>query len=106
MKKMIRMIAPLCLFAATALAAESPSTEHGKALFDSADLGTNGKSCATCHPGGARLTEAAGYGDAELTTIINSCISKPLKGKKLADDSVEMKSLVMYIHSLKPADKK
>jgi hypothetical protein len=107
MKKMLCMVAPLCLMiAATALAAEGPSIERGKALFGSSELGTSGKSCATCHPGGARLTEAAGYGEAELTKIINTCISKPLKGKKLDDDSVEMKSLVMYIQSLKPADKK
>jgi hypothetical protein len=105
MKKMLLMVAPFCLIAATAVFAEGPSIERGKALFGSAALGTNGKSCETCHPGGARLTEAAGYGEGKLKKIINSCISTPLAGKKLADDSMEMKSLVMYISSLGAAKK-
>ena len=103
MKKSVLVVAPLCLLAAAAAFAAGPSIERGKELFSSAALGTNGKSCATCHPEGARLTEAAGYSEGELKNIINSCISKPLKGKKLAEDSDDLKSLVMYIQSLKPA---
>ena len=105
MKKLLLMAAPLCLLATAAVSAETPSSEKGKALFGSAALGTSGKSCESCHPGGARLTDAAGYDEGQLKKIINTCISKPLKGKKLADDSVEMNSLVMYIKSLGPASK-
>jgi len=105
MNKSVLVIAPFCLLAASAAFAAGPSVERGKELFGSPALGTSGKSCATCHPGGAKLTEAAGYGEAELKNIINNCISKPLKGNKLAEDSDDLKSLVMYIQSLKPAEK-
>jgi hypothetical protein len=82
---------------ATALAAEVPPEERGKELFESVKLGTNGKSCATCHPGGKKLEWAATYEDEKLAAIINSCIGKALKGKPLPTDADSMKSMMMYI---------
>ena len=105
MKNSMLVFAPLCLLSAAAVCAAGPSVERGKVLFGSAALGTSGKSCESCHPGGARLTEAAEYSPAELKKIINTCISKPLKGNKLAEDSDDMESLVLYIQSLKQAKK-
>lgn len=75
----------------------SPSIERGKQLFEGTTLGTNGKSCATCHPGGRRLEWAATFEEARLANIVNKCIANPLKGKTLAPDSDDMKSLIMYI---------
>lgn len=71
--------------------------DQGKLLFENVKLGTNGKSCATCHPGGRKLEWAATFPDDKLVDITNTCITKSLKGKPLAVDSAEMKSLVRYI---------
>ncbi|HEX9024605.1 MAG TPA: cytochrome C [Geobacteraceae bacterium] len=93
----------LCAVAVTvslATAAGVPSIEQGRELFNSSDLGTNGKRCATCHAGGKGLGEAAGYDPVRLEKIANQCIKKALKGKELAPGSVELASLVMYLQSL------
>jgi cytochrome c peroxidase len=83
------------------VAAELPSLEMGKQLFNSEKLGTSGKSCATCHQDGSKLKGVATYGEDDLADIINNCIAGPLKGKKLDTGSNEMKSLVLYLKSLK-----
>ena len=80
--------------------ADLPSLERGRQLFASEKLGTSGKSCATCHPGGKKLEGVGASADEELAAIINRCIAGPLKGKKLDPESVDMKSLVLYLKSL------
>ena len=89
--------------AAFALAADGASPARGKELFTGKNLGTNGKSCSTCHPGGKGLEKAAAYDDEELGSVINQCIINPLKGTALAPSSSEMKSIIRYIRSLAPA---
>ena len=89
----------LALLASSALADAGSSVERGRELFNSAQLGTIGKSCSSCHPGGKRLERAAGYDVTKLGEIINQCIEKPLKGKALDPGSDEMKSLIMYIRT-------
>ena len=86
--------------ASMAMAGDGASPAKGKELFTSKQLGTNGKSCNLCHPDGKGLEKAAAYDGGELGTIINQCIKNPLKGKELAPDSTEMKSLILYIKSL------
>ncbi|NVN99192.1 MAG: cytochrome C [Geobacteraceae bacterium] len=81
--------------------AEAPSIETGKLLFGSEKLGSSGKSCVTCHLDVNKLKIAATYDEDELVDIINRCIAGPLEGKKLDSGSAEMKSLVLYIKSLK-----
>jgi hypothetical protein len=97
----MKMIAIIMLIigatAANTLAAEEPSEERGKELFESVKLGTNGKSCVSCHPGGRKLEWAATYDDEKLAAIINACIGKALKGKPLPTDADSMKSILMYI---------
>jgi len=88
--------------ASLALAGNGASAGKGKELFTGKKLGTNGKSCSTCHPDGKGLKKAAAYDDEELGSIINQCITNPLKGKALDPTSTEMKSLVLYIKSLAP----
>jgi cytochrome c len=83
----------------SALAAGQPSVERGKELFYSTALGTNYKSCATCHPEGSKLHDAASYDDKRLVKIINLCIGNMLKGKPLPPDSDDMASLVSYLKS-------
>jgi hypothetical protein len=80
-------------------AGEGPSVERGKELFASSTLGTNGKSCAGCHPGGRKLEKTSAYADGDLADIINTCIRKPLAGEPLSPGSDEMKSMIMYIRT-------
>jgi cytochrome c peroxidase len=90
-----------------ALAAEGASLEKGKALFNDPGLGTNGKSCNTCHPKGDNIRQAGAKKD--LDRIINACITQSIKGKPLDPQSTEMQSLILYIRSLgsqQPAFKK
>ncbi len=89
------------MFPAGLLAAEKPSLEKGRLLFNSRSLAgaTSGKSCAECHPAGAGLENA--WKNPNLAGQVNNCIAGPLKGMKLEVNSVEMQSLIMYIRSLK-----
>ena len=96
MKSSVLMLIALPLLASLAWAAE-PSMERGKELFNSTKLGTNGKSCATCHRDGKKLEKAATYADDELGALINQCIKNPLAGKGLDPYSSDMKSLIMFI---------
>jgi cytochrome c peroxidase len=73
------------------------SLERGKALFNDPKLGTTGKSCNDCHPGGKGVEKAAAKNDIER--IVNSCITHSIKGRALDVKSVEMQSLVLYIKS-------
>jgi len=80
------------------------SLDKGKALFNDPKLGTTGKSCNTCHPDGKGLDNAGAKSD--LASILNSCITKGLKGKALDVKSLEMQSLMLYVKSFgakKPA---
>ena len=86
--------------ASLAMAMDGASPDRGKQLFTSTQLGTSGKSCNSCHPGGKGLEKAAMYGEGELGEIINQCIINPLKGKALDPASAEMKSLIMYLKTL------
>ncbi len=98
MKKGAAMILLLAL-PAVVMAGEGPSLERGKELFTASALGTNGKSCAGCHPGGEKLAKAATYADDDLAEIINTCIRKPLAGNPLPTDSDDMKSMIIYIRT-------
>jgi hypothetical protein len=71
--------------------ADLPSPEKGKKLFTSQQLGTSGKSCATCHKDNKELSGVATTSDADLAGTINRCITGPLKGKPLAPETSDMK---------------
>jgi len=94
------------IWSSCAWGTELPSLERGAQLFASEQLGTSGKSCASCHPGGSRLEETGATGDKELVVIINNCITGPLKGKALDPESADMKSLLLYLRSLTGSGKK
>ena len=106
MTKFINTMIVLAGLVSSAAAAEQPSMGQGMELFSSTALGTNGKSCSSCHAGGKGLKNVVGLDDADLSRIINQCIQKPLKGKALAPDSIELKSLSMYLRSLSNAGDK
>lgn len=106
MKKVGITVGTLATLASLAMAADGPSIERGKELFSSTKLGTNGKSCADCHPAGKKLEAAAAYDERELGGIINQCIKKPLMGHTLDSGSAEMKSLIMYIRTFAASGRK
>ena len=95
------IIALAALLTALPATAKGPA-ERGKELFNSARLGSNGKSCASCHANGAKLEGTASYDDGELIKVINQCIKETLAGKPPAADSADMKALVAYIRALVP----
>ena len=82
-------------------AAETPSATLGEKLFNDSALGgtDNEKSCNSCHPGGKGLVDAGS--NPRLAVNINRCITGPLDGQAIKDDSIEMQSIKLYIQSLK-----
>ncbi len=104
--KKISLILVLLALPASISMASGPSLDMGKELFESVKLGTNGKSCATCHRDGKRLEGAAAYEEGEMAGIVNNCIVRALAGKQMDPQSADMKSLIMYIRSLAGAAKK
>ncbi len=105
MKKVVMILCLLAVTTSWAVAGEQPSIARGKELFNGKQLGTNSKSCASCHPDGNNMNKAAGYKESKLAGIINQCIKMPLKGNPLAANSTDLKSLIMYIKSLAPQAK-
>lgn len=97
MSKVVAWITVSLVFGSVTFAAETGSIARGKELFNSTKLGTNGKSCATCHPEGKRLEEVSSLGEDQLIAIVNRCIKAPLAGTPLPPDSADMKSLVLYL---------
>ena len=78
--------------------------EKGRALWVSAELGTNGVACAQCHPNAAN-THPETYPKfqqqlgrvAALRDMINWCIQQPLEGEPLALDDPNLVAMETYI---------
>lgn len=76
----------------------------GRALWTSPELGTNGVSCAQCHPNAAN-THPETYPKFQqqlgrviaLRDMINWCIQQPLEGKPLAADDPRLVAMETYI---------
>ncbi len=79
----------------------APSVERGRTLFGDKSLGTNGRTCASCHEGGKRLEDLGEYDDVKLGEYANTCIKGMLKGKPLAPGSVDLRSLVLYLRTFR-----
>jgi len=98
----IPLLTLLCLLAwtGTVSAVEAPTADLGKTLFESARLGSNGKSCSSCHPDGKGLEEISAYDDGQLKEMINFCIRDALKGRMFASDAQELDAMLAYLRSL------
>lgn len=80
--------------------------DKGYKTFHDPTFGTNGISCAMCHPD-ASNTHPETYPKFQtqikkaslLRDMINWCIENPLEGKKLSGDDSRMKELEAYIIS-------
>jgi cytochrome c len=101
------------LTATAVFATHHTPEERGKALFNDTTLGggTAGRSCNTCHPdgkgllgvGGKTMWKTPGGEFKTLEEAVNICITMALKGKALDVRSAQMRDLVAYLKSLKPA---
>jgi cytochrome c len=125
MKK--RSILLVCLIAcvafAVALAQEKPApqadpkaeinlaAERGKALWNDASLGTNGKSCSACHTEPAELAgithkfpkyQKMAKKVITIDQMVNMCIVNPRKGTALASDDQRMADIVTYMATMAP----
>lgn len=100
MKSTVLITCALSLAATMAMAADKPSVEQGKMLFSDIALGTNGKSCASCHPNGKNLKHLSDYDAKKLEAVANKCITMALKGKALDSGSPDLESLAMYMKAL------
>ena len=87
------------LLALTLSAPGEVSIENGKALFQNPDLGVNGKTCALCHAGGKQFDpeELRERTPKEVGILANHCLSLRMRSPKLAPDSVELQSLILYV---------
>jgi len=90
------------LVCAQAPATEKASVQIGEKLLRSTSLGTNGRSCVSCHRNGKGLEETSAYTDSELHGMINFCIRDALEGNMLPADSQELQSLFLYLRTLSP----
>lgn len=77
---------------------------QGRALWTDGKLGTNGVSCAQCHPNAAN-THPETYPKFQkqigkvitLPEMINWCLRNPLEGRPLALDDPKMTAMVAYV---------
>ena len=78
--------------------------EKGRALWVSAELGTNGVACAQCHPNAAdthpetypKFQQQLGKVIA-LREMINWCLQNPLEGKPLELDAPDLVAIEAYV---------
>jgi hypothetical protein len=105
-KKVVYGLLAILVVATVALTEQVPPTAAaGKDLFHDTKLGTNGKSCATCHPGGTGLEgvaaktswRAGGVGFATMEGAINACVKGALKGPSLSEKAYQTRSLSLYL---------
>jgi cytochrome c len=102
------------------------SVDRGHALFMDTKLGTNGKSCNSCHAEGGAVEATLGdqklrafnklntmypryWNNGRVMTldqVVNFCLTHPLAGKELAADSQKLTDLVAYCASVVPAPMK
>jgi hypothetical protein len=82
--------------------ASSLTGKSGKDLFNDPALGTNGKSCHSCHKDVKVFSGVAEKYNKnhELENMINKCIVGALKGKELDLKSHEMEALSTFLRSL------
>ncbi len=97
MNKSILVLGILLMTGFCAYAIEAPSLSLGKTLFESEQLGTKGRSCATCHPQGKGLDMVGDFNDTELKDIINACLRDALGGQLISEESQEMNALAGYV---------
>ena len=112
-KKIVYILVAILVVLTVALTEKVPPTAAaGKDLFHSTGLGTNGKSCDSCHPGGrglegvsAKSSWSAGGADFDsMEGAINACVKGALKGPSLSENSYQTKALALYLGGYKAVE--
>jgi cytochrome c len=91
--------------------AHAADVERGKKLFEDPKLGggTTGRSCVTCHKGGARLGKdlfkkdhytIMGQEKSSIEDVVNVCIENPLGGHSIDPEGKDMQDLIAYMKVL------
>jgi cytochrome c len=113
-----------CIACALAFAQEKPApkaadpkaefkmaADRGMALWSDPSLGTNGKTCATCHMEPGKLAgvvhrfpkyQAMAKKVITIDQMVNMCIVNSMNGKALAADDQRMADIVAYMASKMP----
>lgn len=92
--------------------AYSGDVQNGKTIFNDSSLGTNGKSCNSCHPDGKSIDagkkafKILGTEQKSIEDAVNFCIEKALSGKALEKDSEKIDDIVSYLKSVKGKKKR
>jgi cytochrome c peroxidase len=75
------------------------SIDNGKTLFSSPDLGVNGKACVQCHAAGKQFDpeELRERSPRDVGILTNHCLTLRMKSPKLAAESTELQSLILYV---------
>ncbi len=103
MKKSMTLALILGIIAVGVQATEGPTLALGKTLFESTELGSKGRSCATCHPQGKGLAMVGDFNDEELKDIINACLRDAMGAKLISTESQEMEALLGYVRKFQKA---
>ena len=104
--RLLAMLTIILMFGAGT--AFSGDINKGKSLFSSTKLGTNGKSCNSCHPDGRNIDgskssyKILGSEQSNIEDAANFCNEMALNGEPLKKDSEKMKDLSDYLSTLKP----
>jgi cytochrome c len=105
MKKLI-LLFPMVILIIIGTTFAGGDVEKGKVLFNDSSLGTNGRSCESCHPKGRGINgqkstfTIMGKKQGSIEDAINFCIEMALKGKPLPKDSEKMQNLAAYLKTL------
>lgn len=99
MIKSIIVTSILLVSAMGTYAIEAPSLSLGRTLFESSELGTKDRSCATCHSQGKGLDMIGDFSDTELKDIINACMRDALGAETISVESQEMNALLGYVRT-------
>lgn len=110
----IALLSVMALGIVVSFAFAADDVAKGKALFNDVKFagGTAGKSCNSCHLDGKGLENSGekkefsimGKKQMGLEEAVNFCIVNANKGKAIDPKSEQMKDIVAYIKSLKPAE--
>lgn len=101
------LMAVLFVTALSAGTSYSGDVGNGKALFNDVNLGTNGKSCNSCHADGNNIDASKqtysilGSEQESVEDAVNFCIEMALSGEALGKDSEKMNDLVSYLQTVK-----
>ncbi len=101
------LIVVLFVTALSAGTVYSGDVKKGKELFKDSMLGTNGKSCNSCHSGGKNIDGSKetfsilGSEQESVEDAVNFCIKMALNGKPLEKSDAKMEALASYLRTLR-----